>query len=67
MPHDRVERARGYEINEKITAVARDLWSAEGLNVHHRDFTAIASPYPDERFNLVICNLPYVRHHYIGG
>ena len=66
-PKSRVKRASGYEVNRAITAVARSLWTAEGLDVYHQDFTATEPPPPEERFNLVICNPPYVRHHHIGG
>ena len=67
IPQGRVERARGYEINEAIIAVARTLWSEKGLEVRNQDFTAAEPPLPEEKFNLVICNPPYVRHHHIGG
>ena len=37
-----------------------------GLDMRLEDFTQ-AEPPPDfDRFNLLICNPPYVRHHHIG-
>ncbi len=57
--------ATGYEIDQQCAAVANGIWSRTGLYVKVQDFTQ-ASPLVDQpRFNLVICNPPYVRHHHI--
>ena len=42
-----------------------DLWSGHGLQITQGDFTR--QPLPDRRFNLVIANPPYVRHHHLIG
>ena len=37
----------------------------EGLDIRIGDFTQAEPPEDDGRFNLLICNPPYVRHHHI--
>ena len=66
-PRGKVESGHGYEIDRMAASAAKALWSSEGLRVHHKDFTTATPPTPDDRFNLVICNPPYVRHHHIGA
>lgn len=66
-PANRIERAAGYEIDTHYGAPAQDLWRQHPLEIRLEDFTSVAAPAPDERFNLVICNPPYVRHHHIGA
>lgn len=41
------------------------LWSKSGLHVIHGDFTK--QKPPAQRFNLVLTNPPYVRHHHLHG
>jgi hypothetical protein len=35
------------------------------LKLHLADFTKTAPPADEDRFNLLICNPPYVRHHHL--
>ncbi len=57
-----VAEALGFEIDPYYGIPAADLWKDAGLAVKVADFThAIPSP----RYNLVICNPPYVRHHHL--
>ncbi len=57
--------AMGYEIDPHYGVPAAKLWGETGLDVHLEDFTK-AEVHPDsEKFNLLICNPPYVRHHHI--
>jgi adenine-specific DNA-methyltransferase len=63
-PPEQVELAAGVEIDPPFADTARELWSDEGLRVIQGDFTQQA---PDPRFNLVLTNPPYVRHHHITG
>ena len=65
-PSERLEHAHGYEIHQGLAAAATELWHSRGLTVHHQDFTSVTPPDQENRFNLVICNPPYVRHHHIG-
>ena len=63
-PRVRIE-AVGYEIDRHYGAPAARLWNASGLEVRLNDFTRADPPQDAERFDLVICNPPYVRHHHI--
>lgn len=65
---DRIEAAEGYELDSHYGIPAQGLWSASGLQVHLDDFTRTAAPETDAgRFNLIVCNPPYVRHHHLAG
>lgn len=58
--------ATGFEIDSLYGDAARSLWSDQGLNIIHGDFTKAKIPNSDdEKATLVICNPPYVRHHHI--
>lgn len=58
----RIAEAVGFEIDPHYGAPSRNLWNGSGLNIELADFTKkVASP----RFNLIICNPPYVRHHHL--
>lgn len=63
---DRLEAARGVELDPLFARAAMDLWAGQGLHVDQGDFTT-QQPAPDLRFNLVIANPPYVRHHHLSG
>ena len=64
-PQSRIGTAMGYEIDSHFGSPARILWGKTGLEIRLEDFTKAKSPEPDKRFNLLICNPPYVRHHHI--
>lgn len=59
-----IAEAQAYEIDLHYGQPAADMWSQHGLRLVHGDFTRAE---PDPRFNLVICNPPYVRHHHLSG
>lgn len=64
-PTDRLKTAIGFEIDQAYWRAAMNLWNHEPpLDLQLADFT-IASPPKSQRekFNLIICNPPYVRHH----
>ena len=66
-PAGRLTRAVGYEIDPHYANPAAKLWRDTGLDLRMEDFT-IATPTTDaDKFNLLICNPPYVRHHHIGS
>ncbi len=66
-PVDRLTRSVGYEVDPHYGVPAAELWKDTGLDLRMEDFTR-ATPVADaDWFNLLICNPPYVRHHYIGG
>lgn len=64
-PANRLGSAVGYEIDPHYGLVATKLWGETGLEVCLEDFTQAEPPAESEKFNLLICNPPYVRHHYI--
>ena len=66
-PAKYIEAATGYEIDEYYGKPARKLWNKTNLKYEIADFTKVVSPtnYKD-KFNLIVCNPPYVRHHYIN-
>lgn len=61
-PKKHIAEALGFEIDPHYGKPAAELWKNHKLRLNHADFThAVPSP----RFNLVICNPPYVRHHHM--
>lgn len=66
VPAKRIKAAEGFEIDPHYGQPAQELWSKTRLKIHIADFTRAMPPAEDEnRFNLLICNPPYVRHHHI--
>lgn len=63
-PNGRVAEAAGFEIDPHYGLPAAQLWKRTGLDLTVADFTH-APPKP--RFNLIICNPPYVRHHHMNN
>ncbi len=63
----RIEAATGYEIDEHYGNPAIELWKKTKLNCQLADFTKQQPPSEDGKYNLIICNPPYVRHHHING
>lgn len=61
-PENRIEMAHGYEIDPHYGEPSRLLWKGTRLTLKLTDFT---QEEPSGRFNLVICNPPYVRHHHL--
>ena len=64
-PEDRVRDAVGYELDPHYGEPAARLWNDTMLDLRLEDFTLAAPPSDGHRFNLLICNPPYVRHHHI--
>lgn len=58
--------AAGYEIDPHYGYPAARLWSEMDLDIRLHDFTQAKTPNSAEKYNLLICNPPYVRHHHIG-
>ena len=66
-PRERIAVAEGYEVDPYYGAPAQHLWEQTGLALHLEDFTKVRAPASEnERFNLIVCNPPYVRHHHIS-
>lgn len=65
-PNDQIAAARGYEIDPHYGETAQSLWRDRRAEIVIGDFTQELPPERDvDRFNLVICNPPYVRHHHL--
>ncbi|MDD4104140.1 MAG: class I SAM-dependent methyltransferase [Bacilli bacterium] len=65
-PKSSIGKMLGFEIDPYYGVPAMNLWGGQGLEVYIKDFTKAEAPEcPEEKFNLLICNPPYVRHHYI--
>src|SRR5438105_1843267 len=67
IPPCRIQRAKAFEIDASYGNAAKRLWNATPLDLELADFTHAEIPKETSRFNLVICNPPYVRHHHIRG
>lgn len=61
-----LKKAVGIEIDGRFANLARKLWSNFGLEIIEGDFTEKKREIK-EKFNLLISNPPYVRHHHIPG
>ena len=62
-PAQNISAAAGIELDPIFARAAKELWQGRGLNVTEGDFTR--QPRPDQPFNLVLTNPPYVRHHHL--
>ncbi len=63
---DRVVAATGYEVDPHYAKPASELWKDTLLDLRLRDFTCQEFPQTEsEKYNLIICNPPYVRHHHV--
>jgi hypothetical protein len=65
-PENRIEAALGYEIDPLYGEAAKLLWRGHALKLVVGDFTMAQQPENEaNRYNLIICNPPYVRHHHL--
>lgn len=58
-----IKSATGIEIDPEYYDCAKSLWSDTGINVINDNFADIR---PDGKYNFVLTNPPYVRHHYLS-
>jgi hypothetical protein len=66
-PPSRIESAAGYEIDPHYADPAKQLWAETGLHLNVADFTTAKPPQNEsEKYNLIVCNPPYVRHHHLS-
>lgn len=63
VPSKSIQSATGIELDPMFADVANKLWGTNGLRVVQGDFTR--QKPPAKRFNLVLTNPPYVRHHHL--
>lgn len=64
-PSSRIEAATGFEIDEYYGKPSIRLWKGTELDYQIADFTKQVPPNDYKKYNLIICNPPYVRHHHI--
>ncbi len=66
VPASRLKAAAGYEIDPDQAGPTGRLWKGTPLRLHAADFTKAEPPTTEaEKYNLVVCNPPYVRHHHL--
>ncbi len=63
-PPDFIEAAFACELDTGHANVARKLWGNAGLEVKQADF--LGEVPPAKKYNLLITNPPYVRHHHLS-
>jgi adenine-specific DNA-methyltransferase len=61
-PPGRIDAAAGFEIDPHYGDPSAALWRDTGLKLALADFT---QERPASKFNMLICNPPYVRHHHM--
>ncbi len=62
---ERIASAAGIELDPLFAASAAALWGEREISVVKGDFTQQRPP--EQRFNLVLTNPPYVRHHHLAS
>lgn len=58
-------KAAGFEVDEHYGRPAQALWRGFPIDIRIADF--LCQPPPVEKFNCLVANPPYVRHHYIDA
>src|SRR4030043_172391 len=67
VPPSQIEAAVGYEIDPHYAELAERLWKETALRLYAADFTTTEPPKAEAaKYNLVVCNPPYVRHHHLS-
>ncbi len=62
--NNRIIKALGCEIDKHYWEPSKILWEDTKIEYKLCDFT---TENPKDKFNFLICNPPYVRHHHING
>jgi adenine-specific DNA-methyltransferase len=67
VPPSRIEAAAGFEIDSHYAEPAKNFWKGTGLRLHISSFTEAEPPKTEAaKYNLIVCNPPYVRHHHLS-
>ena len=67
-PVEQIKSATGYEIDRDYAETALKLWANTSLKLKIADFTESIPPKNENfKYNLLICNPPYVRHHHLSS
>jgi adenine-specific DNA-methyltransferase len=65
-PQAQISRATGFEVDPHYGEPCKALWGGTPLQLRVEDFTAAVPPSADAgRYDLLICNPPYVRHQHL--
>lgn len=65
-PVRRITEAVGYEVDPHYAQATTQFWQDTPLTLRPIDFTRALPPESNtDKFNLLICNPPYVRHHHL--
>lgn len=62
-----IGKAKGYEIDPHYGVPAKALWQNESIEILIDDFTKHTDCDSITKFNHIVCNPPYVRHHHISA
>ncbi|WP_075591569.1 Eco57I restriction-modification methylase domain-containing protein [Labilibacter marinus] len=65
-PLNKIDSATGYEIDLHYALESKELWRESKLDYRIDDFCK-AEISSNEKYNLIVCNPPYVRHHHLNG
>lgn len=64
----RIIKAKGFEVDDHYGIPSKEIWGKSNLEYSINDFTLATFPSDEtSKYNLIICNPPYVRHHHING
>lgn len=64
---DTVDYSKAFEIDPHYGIPAQEIWADFKLDLSISDFSSIAIPPKEsDKFDLVVCNPPYSRHHHLG-
>lgn len=67
VPPSLIESASGYELDSHYAEPAKSFWKSTGLRLHISSFTEAEPPKTEAaKYNLIVCNPPYVRHHHLS-
>jgi predicted RNA methylase len=64
---NQIKKALGFEFDPHYAQPSKEIWKDYSLEIQMADFTVVPTPPKVERYNLVICNPPYVRHHHLSN
>ncbi len=65
VPFQKIGAATGIELDPLFARTAKSLWAEQGLDIIQGDFTR--QQPSAQRFNLILTNPPYVRHHHLSA
>lgn len=64
----KINYALGIDIDKHYLDPAKKLWKSKNIDFLEADFTQLSPPAQDaDKYNLLVCNPPYVRHHHLSS